>query len=80
MYMNRPYWIEFLYKRMRTPRDKILQENIFIILSSLEMTELARFCAIIHVTICMLTRWLVGNCHIIDDYNWSMRSMGRMFN
>ena len=42
------------------------------------MAELARLCAIIHITICMLTRWLVGNCHILSDYNLSVRYMGRM--
>ena len=40
------------------------------------MTELARFCAIIHITICLLTRWLAGNFHILDYYNWSVLSVG----
>ena len=35
VYINRPYWIELLEKRLRTPVDNILQENIFIIISSL---------------------------------------------
>ena len=32
VYTNPPYWIEFLDERLHTPRDNILQENIFIIL------------------------------------------------
>ena len=78
LYMNHPYWIEFLNERLRMTRDNLLQYNIFIILSSLEMTVLARLCDIIHITICLPTRWLAGNCHILDYYNWSVRSMGRI--
>ena len=58
--------------------DNILQDNTFIILSSLEMKVLMRFCAIIHTPICLPTLWLAGNCHILDDYNWSVLSMGRI--
>ena len=76
--MNHPYWITFLEDRMHTPRDNILQENIFIILSLLEMTKLARLCAIIDITICLPKRWLAGNCHILADYNFYVRSMGIM--
>ena len=71
VYMNRPYWIEFL-------DDNILQENIFIIISSLVMTVLARLCAITHTTIYLLTRWLAGNCHITSGYSWSVYYMERM--
>ena len=69
VYMNCPYWILFLDESLRTPGDNILQENIFIIISALEMTMLARFCAIIHITICLLTFWLAVNRHIISGYN-----------
>ena len=44
------------------------------------MTTLARLCAIIYITICLTTCWLEGNFQIIDDYNWFVRSMGRMVN
>ena len=67
VYMNHLYWIEFSYERLQTPMDNILQENIFIILSSLEMMELACLCAIIHTIICLPTLWLAGNDHILDN-------------
>ena len=76
--MHTPCWIEFLDERLWTPEYDILQENIFIILSSLEMTALARLCDIIHITICLPTRWLAGSCHILSCYNCSVLSMGRM--
>ena len=63
---------------MRTPGDNILQENIFIILSSLEVTTLARLSVIIYITICLPIRWLSGSCHIIDDYNWYVCSIRRI--
>ena len=78
MYTNRLYCIEFLDEHLRTPGDNILQENIFIILSSLEMMALARLCVIINITIYQPTRWLADNCHIFDHYNCFASSMGRM--
>ena len=37
VYWNRRYWLEFLDEQLRTPGGNILQENLFIILSSCEM-------------------------------------------
>ena len=42
------------------------------------MMALARFCAIIHITIYLKILWLVGNCHILAGYNWNFLSVGRM--
>ena len=78
VYMNHPYWIELLDKRLRTPGDNIQQENIFIVLSSLEMMMFAQFSSIIRITICLMIRWLAGNFHNISYYNWSVCSMGIM--
>ena len=44
----------------------------------MEMTMLERFCDIIHIIICLLTRWLAGNCHILADFNWYVLPMGIM--
>ena len=44
VYWNRPYWVEFLDERLRIPGDNILQENLFVVLSSLEMVALSRVC------------------------------------
>ena len=78
VYWNQKYWIEFLDERLRIPGDNILQENLFIVLSSCEMIALARVCAIVHLSICLPTRWLAGNSHNLEDYNWSVRSMGKI--
>ena len=56
IYWNRHYWLEFLDSQLRMPGSNILQENLFIILSSCEMTALARVCSIIHLSVCLPTR------------------------
>ena len=77
VYMNRSYWIELLDKRLWTPRDNILQYNISIILSSLEVTALEHLCVIINITRSLTTSWLAGNYHILDGYNLCVLPMGR---
>ena len=56
VYWNRKYWIEFLDQQLRNVGDNILQENLFIILSSCEMTALFRVCSIIHLVVCIPSR------------------------
>ena len=78
VYMNCPYWIGFLDDCLWMPGYNILKDNIFIILSLLTITVLARLYDIIHITICLKTCWYAGNCHILSDYNWYVRSMEKM--
>ena len=53
VYYNQKYWLEFLDARLRTPGNNILQENLFVILSSCEMMDLSRVCSIIHIAVCL---------------------------
>ncbi len=81
VYWNRKYWIEFLDKELTGGRRSVgnlLQENLWVILSSMEMTALVRVNAIIHIAIAVPTRWLAGNCHTLASDDISVRSMGRM--
>jgi hypothetical protein len=57
----------------------LLQENLFIVLTSLEMVSLCRVMAILHFKVCMPMRWLAGNTHALGQtgYDWSARSMGK---
>ena len=64
--------------QLRIPGENILQENFFIVISSCEILALARVCAIIHLSICMPTRWLAGNSHKLEKYDWSVRSMRKI--
>ena len=78
IYMNRVYWIEFLDERLRGPSaSNILQECLFILLSSVEMIASSRIHSIIDLAIVMPLRWLAGKSHTLATYNWSERSMGR---
>jgi hypothetical protein len=73
------YYVEFLDESLRSVRDNILQENLFIVLTSVEMVALCRVMAILYFKIVMPLRWLAGNTHTLGQvgYDWSTRSMGK---
>ena len=78
VYINRPLNVEFLDERLRIKGNShILQENLFIVLSSLEMIAVSRFFSILHVSIVIPFRWLSGKTHTLGQHNWGARSMGR---
>ena len=80
IYKNRPINVHFLDDRLRVKdNDNILQQNLFIILSSLEMIATSRFFAILHVAVCIPFRWLAGKTHELAHRQWGARSMGRVF-
>jgi hypothetical protein len=77
LYMNRVYWAEFLDERLRVSgASNILQECLFILLTSVEMIASTRVHAIIDLAIVIPMRWLSGNSHLLAEYDWSERSMG----
>ena len=77
-YMNRCIWIEFLDERLRQPNaNNILQESLFIQMSSIEIIASARIHAIIFLSIVVPHRWLAGNSHLMAEHGWSERSMSR---
>ena len=79
IYWNRQYCIEFLDEQLRMScGGNILQENLFIVQSSLEMVALSRLCSIFFLCICAPVRWIAGNTHTLQEYNWGARSMGRI--
>ena len=78
IFWNRPFWVEFLDERLRLPAGNILQENLFIVLTSVEMVALSRIYAIVHLSICLPIRWLAANSHTLAKYSWSIQSMGRV--
>ena len=59
--------------------DNILQENLFTVLTSMEMVALSRIMAIVHYKIAMPMRWLAGSTHNMYavGYDWSARSIGK---
>ena len=78
VYINRPLNVEFLDQRLRIKDNaNILQENLFVVLSSLEMVAVSRLFSILHVSIVIPFRWLAGMTHKLAHRKWGARSMGR---
>ena len=78
IYWNRKYYVEFLNQRLKASGENILQNNLFIVLSCMEMISMSRIFAIFHLCISMPMRWLAGNTHKLQTSDWSIRSMGRV--
>ena len=73
------YYIEFLDECLRAHKDNILQENLFIVLTSVEMVDLCQVMAILFFKIIMPLHWLAGNTHYLQQcgINWSVHSIGK---
>lgn len=81
MYWNRNYCIEFLDYMLSIERpnrdDSILVQNMFVILSSLEMIASTRMWCIFHLSIIVPCRWLAGNVHNLAKFNWGVADLGK---
>ena len=83
VFWNYPYYIEFLDMMLRKPlRNKnqeasILQQSLFVALSSEEMIAIARLCSIMHISVCMPFRWLAGKAHELARYNFGPMNMAQ---
>ena len=82
IYMNYPYYVEFLDNALRKPRKmknesaSILQKKMFVVLTSSEMIALVPFLSILHLSICMTFRYLAGKSHEFKQYGWGAADMG----
>ena len=78
IYWNRILNVEFLDDVLRVKGvGNVLQENLFTILSSMEMVACCCFFSILQLTICLLFRWLTRKTHALAHRNLGARSMGR---
>ena len=73
------FTFEFLDEWIQGTKDNILEENLFVVLTSVEMVALSQVLAILNFKVCMSLRWLAGNTHNIGQqgYDWSTRSIGK---
>eukprot|EP00956_Cyclotella_meneghiniana_P033421 scaffold95984_cov36-Cyclotella_meneghiniana.AAC.1 len=82
IYMNYEYYVMFLDEmlRKRDADDKasILQQNLFVVLTSLEMLALSRLLSIIHLSISMPFRYLAGKSHQFRKHGWGAADMSRV--
>lgn len=78
VYMNYQYYTEFLDMMLRKTRRSnsnemasILQQNLFVALTSIEKIALSRLLSIFHISVCMPFRW--GS-----NVGWGAMSMSRV--
>jgi len=65
-----------LFSQKKRPREaSILQQSLFVALSSEEMIALSCLFSIMHVSVCMPFRWLSGKTHELAKYNWGPLNM-----
>ena len=78
--MNYPYYVEFLDDMLRKPKKEssILQMNLFVVLTCMEMIALARLLSILHISICMPFRFLAGKCHEFKEFGFGAADIGRV--
>ena len=78
IYWNCQVYMEFLYKQIFNlgGKDCILQDNLYCVLSSVEVGAAARLFSILHLAIVVPVRWLTGKTHTLAEYNWGPISMG----
>ncbi len=79
IYKNYLFYVEFLDNQLlkycwSNENTSILQQNLFVALTSLEMTALSRLLSILHISLCMLFRWLAEKTHELKDYDWGADS------
>lgn len=76
VFMNLPYYLEFLVWRIRCGHDTgILERNLFLMLSSVEVVSFLRVLCILHISICMPLRWLTANCGDLEQYKFGVAEM-----
>ena len=69
VFWNYPYYMEFLGNQLHKPMKannqeaSILQQNLFVALTLLEMIAVSRLFSIMHICICMPHRWMSGKAH-----------------
>ena len=83
IFMNYPYYVEFLDTQLRklkknNQQASILQMNLFVVLTCMEMIALARLLSILHISICMPFRFLAGKCHEFKEFGFGAADMGRV--
>ena len=78
VFMARHYFGAFLRHYLCcTDSDNILQHNLFITLSCVEVIDELRVASIFFIAFIFPMRWLDGNTHELDHWDWGERYMPR---
>lgn len=76
VYWKQKYYVEFIDKRLSADGEHILQENLFIVLSSMEMIAMSTIYTIFDFSIRLSMQWLASNTHTLKESDWPIHSMG----
>jgi hypothetical protein len=69
VFMNIPFFVEFLDRRLSCGTGNgILMKNLLIILQSVKMKALFCVLSILHISTCILTRWLAGKLQELAEF------------
>lgn len=70
------YLVPFLYNRLSLSHDNILQKSLFITLQSVEIIALFQVLSILHISVCLQTRWLSGNVEDLAKWDFGVLDLG----
>ena len=78
--MNVPYYTQFLNWGLSIGinSDCILQRKFFTMFWSMEKIALLCLLSILHISICLTTRWLAGNAKDLAEYDFGYYDMGKV--
>mmetsp|Transcript_16339 Transcript_16339/g.35368 ORF Transcript_16339/g.35368 Transcript_16339/m.35368 type:complete len:195 (-) Transcript_16339:349-933(-) len=78
--MNLPYYLEFLHWRMSCglKSEAILQRKLYYMLRSVELVSLLRVLSILHIAVCLPSRWLSANTGDLQEYGFGYFDLGKM--
>jgi hypothetical protein len=79
--MNLPYYLQFLQWHSTVVGGKsnaILATKLYIMLRSMEVVALLRVLSILHLAVCMPTRWLAAKSHELLEFDFGYYDMGKV--
>jgi hypothetical protein len=75
--MNAQFYLAFLNWRMSI-QDGILATKLYLMIRSMEVIALLCVLSILHIAICLPTRWLAGKTHELAEYGFGYYDMGEV--
>ena len=77
---NINYSVEFLDDMISyfSNSENILEQNLMILLSSVDIIAVSCICYILHTANVILMRWLAACTHKMKEYGWGYISMGKL--
>ena len=80
IWCNQEYFLEFLDFVLKIPgkQNNILRQNLFCLLSSVEIMAQVRLLGMFHLAFVMPMRYLAGTTHLHKKYGWGVFHMSKV--